>query len=179
MNIEQMIEATIAKEGGYSNNPNDTGGATMFGITEHVARRNGYLGPMRDLPRNKAIAIYRQEYAIRPGFASVAEIYPRVGAELFDTGVNMGPHWPSLWLQMCLNAFNNQGALYPDVAEDGDIGPGTLRALRSFKAVRKDNGEIILLKALNSLQGARYIELTRARQKNEAFTYGWFARVEL
>jgi lysozyme family protein len=168
-----MIEATIGREGGYSNNPNDTGGETMWGITARVARKNGYLGLMRDLPREKAVAIYRQEYAIAPGFAAVAEIYPLVGAELFDSGVNLGPSWPSLWLQMALNGLNNQGALYPDIAEDHDVGPGTLRALAAYRRERGADGEAVLMCALNCLQGARYIDLARGRAQNETFLYGW------
>lgn len=173
MSIESMIEATIGKEGRYSNHPADTGGATMWGITERVARRNGYTGDMRELPREKAVAIYREEYAIRPGFAAVAEISPAVGEELFDTGVNMGPGVPATWFQMALNALNDGGRLYPDVAEDGDIGPGTLAAFRAYLARRGAEGESVMLKALNGLQSARYIDLARRRAANEAFVFGW------
>ena len=38
-----MIEATIGKEGGYSNHPADRGGPTRWGITERVARDVGAL----------------------------------------------------------------------------------------------------------------------------------------
>src|SRR3546814_1407705 len=131
-----MIEATIGKEGGYGNHPADKGGPTMWGITERVARKNGYTGDMRNLPREKAVAIYRQEYAIKPGFAAVAEISPDVGEELFATGVNMGPAIPALWFQQCLNALNDGGKHYPDIAEDGDIGPGTLAAFRAYRKAR-------------------------------------------
>lgn len=173
MTIESMIEATIGKEGGYSNHPNDTGGETMWGITVAVARRNGYTGPMRDLPREKAVAIYRQEYAIRPGFAAVAEISPMVGEELFDSGVNFGPARPSLWFQQALNGLNNGGKLYPDIAEDGDIGPGSLAAFKAYRAARGAEADSVMLKALNCLQGAKYIELARTRGANESFLFGW------
>lgn len=173
MSIESMIEATIGKEGGYSNHPSDRGGPTRWGITEAVARRNGYRGEMRNLPRETAVAIYRQEYAIKPGFAAVANISPAVAEELFDTGVNMGPAVPSLWLQQALNGLNNNGKLYADIREDGDIGSGTLAALKAYLAVRGRDGEAVLLKALNCLQGARYVELARTRSANEAFLFGW------
>lgn len=173
MSIDAMIEATIGKEGGYSNHPADKGGPTKWGITERVARKFGYAGDMRELPRDKAVAIYRQAYAIEPGFAAVAEIMPSVGEELFDTGVNMGPAVPSIWLQEWLNAFNNGGALYPDIREDGDIGPGTLSALKAFKATRGPEAEKVLLRALNCSQGERYKTLSRNRAANEAFTWGW------
>jgi len=168
-----MIEATIGKEGGYSNHPSDRGGETMWGITVAFARRNGYKGLMRAMPRETAVAIYRQEYAIRPGFASVAEISRVVGEELFDTGVNMGPSVPSLWFQQALNALNAQGRLYADIKEDGDIDPATLAAFRAYRKARGAEADSVMLKALNSLQGARYIELARGRQANEDFAYGW------
>lgn len=173
MTIDQMIEATIGKEGGYSNNPNDTGGETMWGITLKIARANGYAGPMRDLPRARAVAIYRQEYAIKPGFAAVAEIMPSVGEELFDTGVNMGQTLPGLWLQEWLNVFNRQGKLYADIKEDGQIGPATLAALRALKSSRGAEAETVLLRALNCSQGERYKVLSQKRPANEEFTWGW------
>jgi len=173
MTIEQMIEATIGSEGGYSNNPADAGGETMWGITECIARKHGYTDAMNALPRDEAVAIYRQEFAIDPGFAAVAEINEKIGTELFDTGVNMGPAVPSLWFQEALNALNNGGKLYADIKEDGDIGPGTLAALRSYLRTRGADAERVMLIALNCLQGARYVDLARTRAANETFEFGW------
>jgi lysozyme family protein len=175
--IESMIETTIGKEGGYVNHSADRGGPTRWGVTQRVARANGYQGHMRDLPRATAVAIYRQEYAIKPGFAAVAEIYPVVGEELFDTGVNMGVARPSLWLQEWLNALNQGGKHWPDIKEDGDIGPGTLAALRAYKARRGLEGGVRLLAALNGDQAVRYKQIARANPSQEAFVYGWLGRV--
>lgn len=50
MNIEQYLDELIKREGGYVNNLADRGGATKYGITEAVARANGFKGNMRDLP---------------------------------------------------------------------------------------------------------------------------------
>ncbi len=46
MNIEQYLEELIKREGSYVNNQADRGGATKYGITEAVARENGYKGNM-------------------------------------------------------------------------------------------------------------------------------------
>src|SRR3546814_6542734 len=143
----------------------------MWGITERGPRRLVYTCPMGALPRAKAVAIYRHEYAIDPGFAAVAEIDPVVGEELFDTGVNMGPAVPSLWFQQALNALNNGARLYADFKEDGDIGPATLGAFRAYLKARGAEASEVLMKALTSLQGARYIVLSRTRAANEAFTF--------
>ena len=64
MTIESMIDTTIGKEGGYVDHPADRGGKTIWGITEAVARANGYTGDMRAMPRSTAVAIYRSEYEI-------------------------------------------------------------------------------------------------------------------
>ena len=173
MSIDSLIDGVIGREGRYSNNPADTGGETMWGITIAVARANGYNGPMKAMPRDVAKSIYMNKYVVGPGFGGVMALSEPVAEELVDTGVNMGPMQASLMLQKALNGLNNQGKLYPDIAEDGDCGPGTLRALAAYLKARKDGGEAVLLKALNCLQGARYIELARGRQANETFLYGW------
>ena len=180
MSIDKMIDATIGKEGGYSNHPSDTGGPTKWGITERVARANGYSGSMRDLPRSTAVTIYRNEYLVKPGFAAVAAINERIAEELFDTGVNMGVAWPPLFLQAALNGLNAQGKHYPDIAEDGDIGPRTLATLKAYLAKRGPDGVDVMLKALNIQQGARYLLLASKRRQNEDFLYGWLrTRIEL
>lgn len=173
MSIDQIIDAVIRREGGFVDHPSDPGGATMYGITEAVARRAGYTGDMRALPIDLARAIIRDEYHVKPGFAALEPLSARIAEELLDTAVNMGPRKPSQWLQQLLNALNRQGADYPDLVADGQIGPNTAAALKAFLAVRGADGESVMLAGLNALQGAEYVRLTLAREENEAFLYGW------
>ena len=170
-----LLDDLLAREGGYVDHPDDRGGPTNFGITHTVALAAGWTGSMRDLPRERAIAIYRRRYWTLPRFDAVAEIAPRIAAELFDTGVNMGPGVAAAFLQRALNALNRQGRDWPDLVVDRAIGGATLDALRRLLAVRGRAGEATLLKALNALQGARYIELAEGRQANESFLYGWLS----
>lgn len=173
MTVDAMIETLVGKEGGYSNHPSDTGGETMWGVTIAVARANGYTGPMRSMPRETAKEIYRRKYFVLPGYDLVAERSAKVAEELFDTGVNMGPSIGSTFLQRLLNGLNRQGKDYPDIGVDGDVGPATLRALKAYLAKRGKEGETVLLKGLNALQGARYVALAEGRGKNEDFLHGW------
>lgn len=173
--IARLLEALLDKEGGYVDHADDRGGPTNFGITQSVARAAGWTGAMRDLPRDLALAIYRRRYWTAPRFDAVAAIAPGVAAELFDTGVNMGPGVAAGFLQRSLNALNRQGRDWPDIEVDRAIGPATIDALRRFIAVRGSIGEAVLLKALNALQGARYIELAEGRQPNESFVFGWLS----
>lgn len=180
MNIDKTIDAIIEREGGYVNDPNDRGGATRYGITEIVARAAGYEGDMRHLPRELAHAIYRQRYVIDPGFDRVAALSPAVADELADTGVNMGTARASRFLQQSLNALNREARDYPDMLVDGIIGKSTLAAFKAYLDKRGPEGERVLLKALNTLQGAKYIEIAEHDRRQENFLYGWLAhRVEL
>jgi len=175
--ILQKVNNTIKKEGGYVNNPHDRGGPTKYGITQRTARRHGYKGDMRDLTREQAVQIYISEYMIEPGFARVAEINPAIAEELFDTGVLSGPALPRPWLQRCLNLLNHTHKDEPwfdDLVVDGVLGKNTRDALTEVLRRRGKDGELVLLRMLNSLQGAFFIQITEGRVQNEEFIYGWF-----
>ncbi|HET9811265.1 MAG TPA: glycosyl hydrolase 108 family protein [Sphingomicrobium sp.] len=176
MEIDSLIDALLDREGGYVSHPSDRGGPTNFGITEAVARAHGYRGAMRNLPREEAAAIHRRLYWLRPRFDEVAKRSLAVAAEMFDTGVNMGPAVAATFLQRALSALNRDRKDYADLVPDGRIGPATLAALDKFLELRgKAPGESVLLRALNALQGERYIRLAERRPANEAFLYGWLA----
>lgn len=179
MTKDQIFDSILGKEGGYVNNPDDKGGATNWGITQVVARAHGYKGDMRNLNRETALAILHADYWTGPRFDQVNALSPSIAAELCDTGVNMGPATASKFLQRALNVFNKQQSLYPDIAADGQIGPRTIAALKSYISARGNDGVTVMLKAMNSLQGARYVELAELRPANETFAYGWFERVEI
>ena len=176
MEIDDLIDSLIEREGGYANHPSDRGGPTKYGITEAVARAHGYSGAMRDLPRDEAAAIYKRLYWLRPRFDQVAKRSQAVAAELFDTGANMGPAVAATFLQRALSALNRDRKDYADLVPDGRIGAATLAALDTFLQLRgKATGESVLLRALDALQGERYIRLAERRPANEAFLYGWLA----
>lgn len=171
--IDAYLDKLIEVEGGYVNDPKDAGGETNYGITVGVARRHGYDGDMKDLPVELAREIYRQEYWLDPNFDKVNVVSEKIAEELLDTGVNMGVGIAGKFLQECLNALNHGGATYADVTIDGVIGPKTLSCLRTYLDLRQTDGEMVMLRALNCLQGARYIDISRIRPANERFVYGW------
>lgn len=168
--IEQMIADLIAVEGGFSDHPADKGGPTMYGVTQAVARANGYTGQMRDMPRAIAENIYRKRYFVDPGFDRVYLLSPLIAEEMFDTGVNMGTSVPGPWLQRFLNVFNDSKT---DLTVDGVIGPATIVALRLFLNKRGSDGEQVMVRGLNCMQGSRYLELAEKREQNRAFIFGW------
>ncbi|WIH75533.1 glycoside hydrolase family 108 protein [Acinetobacter baumannii] len=176
MNIEQYLEELIKREGGYVNNPVDRGGATKYGITEAVARKNGYKGNMKELPLDLAKAIYRKQYWSEPRFDQVNAISSAVAEELLDTGVNCGTGFAQPLLQRALNLLNNQGkAGWPDLKVDGVYGPATLKAFKTYLDKRGKDGEKVLVRVLNIMQGQRYIEICERNPSQEQFFFGWIA----
>lgn len=173
MSVDKIINDILRAEGGYVNDPKDAGGETNYGITVAVARANGYKGSMKDMPIEFARSVYSKQYIEQPGFGALMSISTPIAEELIDTGVNMGVRVASIFLQRALNALNNNAALYADVVVDGVVGPATAAALRRYLQARGKEGEIVMLRTLNCLQGARYIELSESRPANERFTYGW------
>ena len=175
MNIDSLIEELIHREGEYANHPADRGGPTRWGVTETVARAHGYHGDMRNLSRELAAEIYRRIYWLAPHFDRVAGHAPKVSAELFDTGVNMGPAVATGFLRRALNALNRGASDYPDILAAGPVDNRLIAALAAFLARRGNAGETVLLKAIEALQGERYLDLAERRPANEAFLYGWLA----
>lgn len=172
MTIDDILTEVLRNEGGYVDDPRDSGGETMFGITVAVARANGYNGAMKNLPQALARDIYRKRYVEGPGFDRVMPLSTHIAAELVDTGVNMGPTVAGRFLQRALNGLEDAGLLV-----DGDVGNKTVAALNLFLKKRGKEGETRLLALLNALQGTRYIELAEGRSANRAFLFGWLARI--
>ncbi len=178
--IEKVIDGILKAEGGYSNDKDDLGGETNFGITAVTARAAGYHGNMREMPVEVARQIYLNRYWLEPHFDQIAVLSPAIAEELCDTGVNCGVPFAKPLIQDALNLLNRQEADYKDLKVDGAIGKATLSALAAFLGKRGKDGEEVLVKVLNIMQGARYIEITRVRPANETFFYGWISnRVNL
>ena len=141
-------------EGGYSNNPQDPGGETMFGITIAVARANGYTGLMKDMPRATAAAIYQVRYWTPAGCDAVPDV---LKFDLFDMAVNQGVPSAVKALQHAVG-----------VTEDGALGPMTIQAVLATLPVR-------LLFRFDAARLVHYAEDSDAQLL--AFGRGWLRRV--
>jgi lysozyme family protein len=184
--IDKIIAELIGIEGdGHGRlDPNDAGGATRFGVTEAVARADGYKGAMKDYPRESAESLYLRNYFIKPHFDKVLLRSRKLAAELFEVEVNLPPGQAATFLQRALNALNDpdgDGKVnYPQLEPDGDLGTQSFIALDAFLALRKTQGEHCLLALINSQQAVYYLGRTEARPKNKKYVFGWtMNRVQL
>lgn len=173
--FEEAIKRTIGVEGGYSDRPDDPGGKTRFGITEKVARAEGYTGDMAALPVELANAIYWRLYWEPLHLTSIALLSIPVALEMFDTAVNCGIGTEAGFLQRALNSFNT-GDLDCDLLKiDYAVGAATVATLAAFLKKRGAAGETVLLRALNGLQFVRYLEIVEGSPKHSQATsmFGW------
>lgn len=169
-----ILAGIYAVEGGYVNDPADRGGATNYGITQAVARQAGYTGDMRRFPKHCdgpaaacADAIYLRDY-VRP-FMPVIEAEPAVGAELVDTGVNMGTGTAALFFKLSLNELGGYG-----LPIKGGV---TGRDVAAYAALQRSAGPVAACKAmldrLDARQEARYRAIVKRRPANAKFLKGW------
>ncbi len=186
--FQTAFDATMGNEGGYANDPDDTGGETYQGISRSwypawpgwliidgfkavAGQPNPYfLKIVSNHQSLKTLAqdFYKGEYwdPLRCGEIESQSI----ASEIFDTAINMGRSWAVGFLQRGLNALNKNEAIYGDIDLDKQIGPETLRAL---KECLSHNSEILLLKIMNGLQLTRYIEIMTDDPTQERFARGW------
>ena len=178
--VDDVISEVLDREKGFVDHPDDRGGATNYGVTQGTLDRVRVKYPQLGLPTSvraltsaQAREIYRSEYVVAPGFDKLMPLSDRIAAKLVDIGVNMGVQVAGVFLQRALNALNLKATKYADIPVDGSVGPRTAQSLAVFIGWRGAEGEGVMLKALNCLQGARYIELAEKRLENETFVYGW------
>lgn len=122
MTFDDAFEKLLGHEGGYVSHPNDPGGATMYGITERVARSHGYQGAMYDLrlPEAKHIAKVAYWDVVRAD-----ELPAAIRFDVFDAAYNSGTGQAAKWLQRACG-----------VSDDGQIGPVTVAAAHSADPYR-------------------------------------------
>lgn len=171
----QFVDAVLAHEGGYVNNPLDRGGETIWGVTAATARKAGYTGEMRLMTRDQAISIYLWFFWTNRFDLVAARNMPRLAYALMDFGVNSGTGRPAEALQRALNALNLNGKRWPDIAVDGGIGPKTLNAIASARYLYPD-AEKLLTFAVNSLRASFIIDLAERSPTQETFMLGWLRR---
>lgn len=167
--FDECFEKLIGIERGYSNNPNDPGGETKYG----VSKRSYPDEDIKNLTLDRAKYLYRRDFWDKLRLDDVGAYSLRVAEIMFEFGVNAGVHWSGVYLQRALNALNRRGTLFSDIKEDGVVGANTLKSLKSYASARGHNGEAVLFKCLNAQVGAYYIDICRKNERLEEFFFGW------
>ena len=152
-NFNYALSKALNIEAGYSDNENDNGGKTNFGITEAAARRYGYTGSMKDLPKETAIEIYKKLYWDRYNLDLIQD--KNISAEVFEFGINAGMRTACKVLQRAFNVLSHSEIL----VEDGVIGKITSSKINNYEYPET------FVKIQNILQGMFYIGLAEGNSE--------------
>lgn len=163
--LKHALPFVLASEGGYSDDKNDSGGATMHGIThtEYDAWRRAHGEPVQDVRKisdEEVHDIYKQKYW-DPIHGDELP-YP-IDEITFDAAVNMGVTTAIRMLELA----------------DGDHGgPLTPELLAKIKAdCATVDGTHKLKEGELQVRIQRYHAIVAAHPKDHVFLHGWLNRV--
>lgn len=160
--IAIAIILSPAVEGGYSDHPADSGGATNMGITAHSLadynKRRGKDWTIPTLDRDQAREFYFDEYWIPMRLHEIGD--QAVKNVLFATAIHTGIHTAVLNLQWIVGA-----------KADGIIGPKTIAMINYSTA-----SENIVNRYCDSIKDY-YKDLVKRKPEKVVFIKGWTKRI--
>jgi lysozyme family protein len=190
--FDKAISKTLDLEGAYSNDRNDTGGETVYGVSrnnfpswegwkvvDHLKRLYGAnTSEFKAALRNDADLSehvrnwYKREFWNPFELDNITDF--SLAFEIFDQSVNLGRKQTTLLIQRACNALNYRNTFGADLSIDGIVGPNTRRRLQE---VGNDSRYTeCLRRALDGLQVNHYISLglnTNSRSDYRKYMRGW------
>ena len=139
-NYPQALKQVLKYEGGYVDHPKDPGGPTNKGITQAVYdnwRRSQKLPTqsVRAIADSEVAAIYKNLYWDRVS----GDLLPDgVDFAVFDFAVNSGVSRAAKYLQAVVG-----------VTQDGQIGPATIQATKTYVAMAVTNKRLAFMQSLS------------------------------
>lgn len=163
--FEQALDYTFANEGGFSNIPQDRGGATRWGITREEAsrwrKRSVSVAEMKAFPIEEAEQIYKAWYWDTMSLDQI--VSPAVAICMFDIGVVMGTGIPPKFAQQICNDHGFSLAL------DGHIGVKTLSAINGLDPA-------LFINDFSAKTRNRFLGIVASRPSQAIFIKGWLRR---
>lgn len=145
------------KTGGYTNDPNDSGGETKWGISK---RAHPELN-IKALTFNEALRIYQTNYWNKAYDEILSD---KIAFKLYDMGVLIGIRKAGMYLQKAIKDLGLH------IRVDGNIGPITIAAINILDEDLLYNKFIIILEAY-------FKRIALFRPKNRKYLRGWLNRL--
>lgn len=159
--FEIAFKELMRHEGDYSNDVDDNGGETRFGIS----KRSYPNVDIRNLTLEKAKEIYRQAYWQKNHYGDIKD--QRIATAVFLLAVNSGSVTANKMLQTTLNACFSQ-----TVVTDGIMGAETLQTL----ITQFGNFNYLYCQlCLNIIK--HYKDICYANKTQTKYLLGWINRV--
>lgn len=174
--FDQAVDYVLDREGGLSENPNDLGGITNYGISLRFVReiphdrlrRYSIFEPVteqtiRNLEIPQAKFIYRGEFWDEAPFQDIES--QKLSNYLFDMCVNLGTHQGIKLIQRAIWAAAADRGLLKD---DGILGERTIRYINSY-------GDV-LLPILIAIRASFYRLIVELQPTQKPNLNGWLNR---
>lgn len=178
--FEKAITTVLNNEGGFSNNKNDPGGATNYGVSLRFLRSTGEYGDIdgdgdidqddiKMLTQEKAKELYRREFWDKYHYGMIFD--DKTATKIFDIAVNCGPGTAARLIQKAVNSIRQADKEITLIKVDGVMGPKTIEAINAC-------GSKPLLSALVFFQKNYYRDLCENNEKLNVFLNGWLKRAD-
>lgn len=165
------LSVLLDNEGGYSNDPDDPGKETNFGITQNELNNCGEkLGlplQVKNLTKDNAATYYRNMWWDKYNYNAIYSL--EIATKIFNLAVNIGPDEAAIILQSALNWCGYRVTL------DGIIGKETTDTVNEMclHGREKDLRDEITDEAKHYYQ-----RLTEENPKLYKYLKGWTKRAE-
>lgn len=162
------VNVVLQHEGGETNNPDDSGGLTNFGITQQFIIDNEITEPelarsyIAILTKQKAIALYKHYVWDKYHYGLIAPL--EIATKVFDMTVNMGSKESHMLLQRAINTMSHDQLLV-----DGIFGIKTITATNRLPST-------YLHEELRQQQKQFYENLVKNNPEYDEFLDGWLKR---
>lgn len=167
--FEKAIDHLLEQEGSaFTNDPNDAGGATKWGITLNDLKAHGVdlnhdgkidVADVQGMSHDEAVNHYHLFYWNPVSLDLINS--QAIASKTFSTGVNMGLKMGPTFLQRAANALN------AGLVEDGNLGPKSLKTINGLD-------EKILMDQLVKINANYYWDITAHNiQKNGIVKLKW------
>lgn len=166
--FKQALKYLGVNEGGFTNHPNDKGGATNYGITRsdlaRWLRRSVTVDEVKNMTYQTAADIYEAWYWKSINLDKITN--QAIAIALFDMGVLRGIGWPIKQAQaICIAHGYDLGKS----GADNDNGPKTQAALNAI-----DTKEFI--EAYEGICEAGFRSIVARNPSQKVFLKGWLNR---
>jgi type VI secretion system secreted protein VgrG len=170
-NFSKISPVILKNEGGFVNDPDDSGGATNKGIAWATWKKYAKedlgveptLGNLKNLTTKQAEVIYQKRYWGPSGFAAVKD--PKLALMTYDWSITSSGAGKQV--QKLLNSEFGQ-----NVNVDGAFGPKTIQAMNNVTDSDK------LTNRIAEIRKDYYNNLAQTRPANAKFLKGWLNRVD-
>ena len=139
-NYPQALKQVLKYEGGYVDHPKDPGGPTNKGVTQAVYddwRKSQKLPvqSVRNIADSEVAAIYKNLY------------WDRISGDLLPSGVDFAVMDYAVNSGVSRAAKTLQGVV--GVTQDGQIGPATIQATKTYIAMTVTNRRLAFMQSLS------------------------------